>query len=49
MNPATYELRINADGTYCLIIQGAIKFDGLTFTEAISKIMISEAEGKENE
>lgn len=45
MTPAAYELRINADGTYCLIIHGAIKFDRLTFQEAIERITETE-EGK---
>ena len=45
MIPAKYEIRVKTDGSYCLIIHGAIKYDGLTFNEAISKI--SEAEAAE--
>ena len=42
MTPAAYELRVNGDGTYCLIIQGAIKFDGLTFEESIEMIRLAD-------
>ena len=45
MTPAKYEILVKTDGSYCLIIQGAIKYDDLTFAEAISKI--SEAEAAE--
>lgn len=45
MTPAKYEIRVKTDGLYCLIIHGAIKYDDLTFDEAISKI--SEAEAAE--
>ena len=45
MTPAKYEIRVKPGGLYCLIIHGAIKFDDLTFDEAISKI--SEAEAAE--
>lgn len=38
MMPADYELRANDDGSYCLIIQGAIRYDGLTFEEAVARI-----------
>lgn len=40
--PTGYELRSNPDGTYQLIIWGAIRFDGLSFAEAVSKIYKSE-------
>ena len=47
MTPAKYEIRVKTDGSYCLIIHGAIKYDDLTFDEAISTISEAEAaEGK---
>lgn len=47
MIPAKFEIQVKADGSYCLIIYGSIKYDDLTFDEAISKI--SEAEAAEEE
>lgn len=38
MTPAKYEIRVKTDGSYCLIIHGAIKYDDLTFYAAIEKI-----------
>jgi len=40
--PAAYELHVNEDGTYSLVIQGAIKFDGLAFAEAVARIYATE-------
>lgn len=47
MIPAKFEILVKTDGSYCLIIHGSIKYDDLTFAEAISKI--SEAEAAEEE
>lgn len=48
MTPVKYEIRVKSGGLYCLIIYGAIKYDDLTFDEAISKISETEAaEGKD--
>jgi hypothetical protein len=40
--PAAYELHVNEDGTYSLVIQGAIKYDGLTFEESIEMIRLAD-------
>lgn len=42
LTPASYDLRINKDGTYSLVIRGVIRLDGLTFEEAIEKIREAE-------
>ena len=42
MDTANYELRANGDGSYCLTIRGAIRFDGLSFSDAVARICEAE-------
>jgi hypothetical protein len=42
MTPAKYVLQADKNGTYRLVIHGAVKFEGLTFDQAVAKIYKSE-------